>query len=146
MNNYQIRQATEVDFEAIYALIMELALFVKTPEKVKITPQQMKLDKDIFQALVVVHNDEIIGFASYYFAYFSWTGKFIYLDDLYVKENFRGQGIGSALMQNIFDLGRKNNCKKVRWQVSNWNSDAIEFYKKLGAEVNKVDVNCDLIL
>lgn len=70
MNNYQIRQATEVDFEAIYALIMELALFVKTPEKVKITPQQMKLDKDIFQALVVVHNDEIIGFASYYFAYF----------------------------------------------------------------------------
>lgn len=65
---------------------------------------------------------------------------------MYVKENFRGQGIGSALMQNIFDLGRKNNCKKVRWQVSNWNSDAIEFYKKLGAEVNKVDVNCDLIL
>lgn len=94
----------------------------------------------------MVNEGEIIGFASYYFAYFSWTGKSIYLDDLYVKENFRGFGIGSALMESIFHLGRKNNCKKVRWQVSNWNSQAIEFYKKLGAVINEVEVNCDLIL
>lgn len=106
----------------------------------------MVFDKDVFQALVVVHENQIIGFASYYFAYFSWTGKSIYLDDLYVKEVFRGQGIGSAIMQKVFDIGRKNNCKKVRWQVSNWNSKAIAFYKKMGAEINEVEVNCDLIL
>lgn len=143
---HHTRQATQTDFKAIHALIMELADFVKTPEKVSITPEQMALDKDIFQALVVVHENEIIGFATYYFAYFSWTGKSIYLDDLYVKEAFRGKGIGSELMQYVFEIARKNNCKKVRWQVSNWNSKAIDFYKKLGAEINDIEINCDLKL
>lgn len=146
MLNFHIRQATESDFKDIYALIMALAKFVKMPEKVTISPEQMVLDKDIFQALVVVHENKIIGFASYYFAYFSWTGKSIYLDDLYVLEEFRGQGIGSSLMQKVFEIGRKHQCKKVRWQVSNWNVKAIQFYKKLGAEINEVEVNCDLKL
>lgn len=91
---------------------MELAVFVKTPEKVVITSQQMVLDKELFQALVVVHENKIIGFASYYFAYFSWTGKSIYLDDLYVVEAFRGQGIGSSLMQKGFEIGRKTPMQK----------------------------------
>ncbi len=146
MLNHHVRQATETDFNAIHALIMELAAFVKMPEKVSITPEQMILDKDIFKALVVEHENEIIGFASYYYTYFSWTGKSIYIDDIYVKDTFRGKGIGTDLMQHIFEIGRKNNCKKVRWQVSNWNSKAIAFYKILGAEINQVEVNCELML
>lgn len=141
-----IRKATENDFEEVYSLIKEFALFIKTPGKVSITPEQMILDKDYFQCLVAVEGERIIGFATYFFAYYSWTGKAIYLDDLFVLEEFRGRNVGTMLMDSVFDTGRKENCTKVRWQVSNWNSKAIEFYKKRGAVIDDVEINCDLKL
>ena len=79
-------------------------------------------------------------------AYYSWTGKTIYLDDLYVLENYRGRGIGNALLDKVIETAKTENCKKVRWQVSNWNGKAIEFYKKRGAIIDDVEINCDLLL
>lgn len=141
-----IRKATENDFEEVYSLIKEFALFIKTPGKVSITPERMKLDKDYLQCLVAVEGERIIGFATYFFAYYSWTGKAIYLDDLYVLEECRGKKIGTMLMDTVLEVGRKENCTKVRWQVSNWNNKAIEFYKKRGAVIDDVEINCDLKL
>ena len=142
----EIRKATENDFNLIYGLIKELAIFIKTPEKVLITLEQMIEDKDFFHCLVAVDNNNVIGFATYFFAYYSWTGKSLYLDDLYVIEKYRGRQIGTKLMDSIFDIAIQKNCKKVRWQVSNWNSKAIEFYKKRGAVVDEIEINCDLKL
>ncbi len=140
----EIRKAVPADFEQIYALIKEFANFIKTPEKVLTTPAQMTEDKDIFQCFIALDKDKVIGFATYFTAYYSWTGKTIYLDDLYVLESYRGQGIGNRLLDTVIATAKAENCKKVRWQVSNWNSKAIEFYKRRGATIDEVEINCDL--
>ena len=145
MTDYQIRPATEQDFESILGLIKELALFEKAPEKVTNTVEQMKAEQAHFQAWVAQKNDgEIIGFALFYFVYYTWVGKSLYLDDLYVKETYRGHKIGSKLLDKVIEIGRLNNCKRIRWQVLNWNKPAIDFYKKLGADLDDEWINCDL--
>lgn len=95
---------------------------------------------------MVTDNETIIAFSTYFFAYYSWTGKAIYLDDLYVTETYRGKGIGNLLFNKIIETAKNNNCKKVKWQVSNWNKKAIKFYKNKGALIDDVEINCDLFL
>ena len=145
MIDYHIRPVKETDFEAILGLIKELALFENAPEKVTNTVEQMKAEQAYFQAWVAQKNDgEIIGFALFYFVYYTWVGKSLYLDDLYVKEAYRGHKIGSKLLDKVIEIGRLNNCKRIRWQVLNWNKPAIDFYKKLGANLDNEWINCDL--
>ncbi len=152
MNNqstikYQIRPAEESDFEAIITLQKEFAIFQKTPDKMKMTADQMKRDKYLFQCFVAQTNDtNIIGFVTFFPAYYSWSGKAIYIDDLYVTEPYRKFGIGKQLLDTVIFLAKESDCKKVRWQVSDWNTNAIDFYKKLGADMNDTERNCDLIL
>jgi GNAT superfamily N-acetyltransferase len=141
-----IRKAKTTDFEEIHSLIKEFAEFIKTPEKVITTPSQMNNDKDYFNCFIAVDKNKIIGFATYFIAYYSWTGKAIYLDDLYVLEKYRGQGIGNKLLDKVIETAKSENCKKVKWQVSNWNEKAIEFYKIRGATIDEVEINCDLTL
>jgi len=139
-----IRKATEDDFAAILDLVVELAVFQNTPNKVTNTVELMKQEKAYFNAYVAqTSNGEITGIATYFFAYYTWVGKSLYLDDLYVREDKRGLKIGSALLKQIFEVAKNENCKRVRWQVSNWNKPAIAFYKKCGAELDDECVNCD---
>ena len=142
----EIRKAVSDDFRAVYDLIVEFATFIGTPEKVKISPEQMLEDQDIFKCLVATTGKEIIGFATYFFSYHSWSGKAVYLDDLFVLEGYRGQGIGSKIFDEIVAIGKKEHCYKMRWQVSQWNSSAKTFYKMKGALIDDTEVNCDLIL
>ncbi len=143
--DYKIRWGEEKDLEAVLGLIKELALFERAPEKVTNTLDQMKQEKDLFKLLVAEKPDgEIIGFALFYFVYYTWVGKSLYLDDLYVKEKYRGHKIGSALLDKVLEFGKENNCKRIRWQVLNWNQPAIEFYKKLGANLDDEWINCDM--
>jgi GNAT superfamily N-acetyltransferase len=74
------------------------------------TEKQMIEDKELFSCLVAIKEGAIVGFASYFFAYYSWTGKALYLDDLYVKENFRGQGIGNKLFDEVINIARETKC------------------------------------
>ncbi len=89
---------------------------------------------------------EIIGFATFYFTYNSWSGKGLYLDDLYVQEKYRKHKIGSRLLNEVIDFAKQEKCKKLRWLVSRWNIDAIEFYKKMGAVIEETEIMCDLKL
>ncbi|MEP7144451.1 MAG: GNAT family N-acetyltransferase, partial [Ferruginibacter sp.] len=142
-----IRKAGQHDFPAILSLINEFALFQKTPAKVTITLEQMEKEKGFFQCFVAETDQHtIIGFASFFIAYYSWTGKALYLDDLYVTESYRNKKIGAQLLNAVIDLAKKEQCKKLRWQVSNWNENAIGFYKKIGATIDDVEINCDLEL
>lgn len=144
--SFTIRIATEQDFAKIHSLNEEFSLFIQTPEKFKITIDQMKEEQEHFKILVVEKEDgEIIGFATTFLAWYSWTGKSLYLDDLYITENYRGKGLGSKLMDEVFDLAKTEKCKKVKWQVSKWNQNAIDFYKSKGAQVDDVEINCDLV-
>ena len=144
-SNIYIRAAEVSDFETLYSMMREFAAFQKTPERLTLTPEQMRRDKDIFKCLVPVSSeDEIVGFSTWFFAYYSWTGKAVYMDDLYVAESYRGNGIGSRLLQAVIELAKQAGCNKVKWQVSKWNEPGITYYKKMGATIDEVDINCDL--
>ena len=142
--NFRIRKATEKDFEAILSLIKELAHFEKAPEKVSNSVEQMKEEKDVFGCFIAeTEKKEIVGIALYFFAYYTWIGKSLYLDDLYVKETYRGGKIGARLLKKVIEVAKKENCKRLRWQVLNWNKPAIDFYKEFGAEFDDEWINCD---
>jgi ribosomal protein S18 acetylase RimI-like enzyme len=145
--NVTIRKANACDFSAIFSLMKEFSIFQKTPEKVTVTLEQMVADEKFIQCFVAETADKsIIGFASFYFTYYSWSGKGLYLDDLYVTEAFRKQGIGKMLLEKVISLAKDNQCKKVRWQVSKWNTNGIDFYKRMGATVDDTEATCDLSL
>jgi diamine N-acetyltransferase len=143
--SYTVRVATEDDFSVIYNLNKEFSYYIKTPEKFKITLEQMKNEQEYFKILVIENSEQtIIGFATTFIAWYSWTGKSLYLDDLYVQEKHRGKGLGSKLMDEVFQLARKENCRKVKWMVSKWNQNAIDFYKSKGAEIDDVEIPVEL--
>ena len=142
-----VRKANHSDFPAIFSLIKEFASYQRTPEKVKISLDQLRRDKDIFRCYVAeTATNDIVGYASFFYAYYDWTGKAIYLDDLYVKESYRKHKVGARLLDSIVVLARKEKCTRVRWQVSKWNSNAIAFYKKIGAVIDDVEINCNMDL
>jgi len=139
-----IRKANEKDFPAVFSLIKELAVFEKHPEKVTNSVEQMRKEKDFFQCYVAETDDkEIVGMEIFFFAYYTWSGKSLYLDDLYVKEAYRGKGIGTKLLKNVFEIAKKEHCKRVSWQVSTWNKSAIEMYKKWGAHIDDESSYCN---
>ncbi len=139
-----IRKATEADFPAILALVKELATFEKAPDSVTNTVEQMQAEKDHFHALVAeTDNGDIVGMAVYFFAYFTWVGKSLYLDDLYVKADCRGEKIGTRLLAELFKVAKAEQCHRVRWQVLDWNSPAVELYEKIGANIESEWNNCD---
>ncbi|HYE53239.1 MAG TPA: GNAT family N-acetyltransferase, partial [Chitinophagaceae bacterium] len=83
-----IRPATEQDYPSIFALVKGLAVFQNMPEKVLNSVEQMKAEQDLFKCFVAENDQqEIVGIASYFFAYYTWVGKSLYLDDLYVLES-----------------------------------------------------------
>lgn len=139
----QIRPVKKADFEAIIGLIQELADYEKASDQMMNSPAQMEEEQDLFECFVAEKDGEIVGMALYFFAYFTWVGKSLYLDDLYVKEELRGQGIGKLLLKEVFSVARKENCKRLRWQVLEWNTPAIEFYKSLKANIDTEWYNCD---
>jgi ribosomal protein S18 acetylase RimI-like enzyme len=139
-----IRTATEADFPAILSLIKELAEYEKAPGKVTNSVEQMMQEKELFRCFVAeTEEKEIIGLALFFLAYFTWVGKSLYLEDIYVKESFRQHRIGSALLREVFRVARAEGCKRVRWQVLNWNEPAIAFYRKCGAELDCEWINCN---
>ena len=141
--NINIRKATEADFPEILSLIKELAAFEKSPEKVTNTVELIKHEKEFFHCFVAeTEYNEIVGMALYFFAYYTWVGKSLYLDDLYVKQSFRKLRIGSDLLRKIFEIAKAEDCKRVRWQVLNWNKNAIQMYKTAGAEIDDEWLNC----
>ncbi|MES2892201.1 MAG: GNAT family N-acetyltransferase [Bacteroidota bacterium] len=142
-----IRKATADDFPEVLKMINEFASFQRTPEKVTISLEQMLQDQAVFNCLIAeTPTKEIIGFATYFYTYFSWSGKGLYLDDLYVKNEYRNQLVGTRFLKALAKLAADEHCKKMRWQVSKWNEPAIEFYKKMGAVIDETEINCDLYL
>ncbi len=142
----QIRPIEEADFTQLIALFKEFAIFEKAPELMTNTVEKMKAEKDYIKGFTAINEENaIIGYATCFFAYYTWIGKSFYMDDLYVKPEYRAQGIGTKLINSIIELAKKENCSKLRWQVSEWNTPAIGFYKSLGAQINETERNCDLI-
>lgn len=135
----QVRQGTKADMKAVLSLIQELAIFEKEPDAVVVTEADLIRDgfgeNPLFHTFVAEENDEIIGMALYYYRYSTWKGKTIHLEDLVVRENKRGTGAGFALYSAIIEQGKKDNVRRIEWNVLDWNTNAILFYEKSGAKV-----------
>ncbi|HUB92692.1 MAG TPA: GNAT family N-acetyltransferase [Candidatus Saccharimonadales bacterium] len=138
-----IRKGLEDDFPALMKLINELAEFEKAPNPPKNSAEQMKREREYFNFFVAEADGRVIGAAVYFFAYYTWVGKSLYLDDFYVIPEYRGKGIGSRLLRKIFEAAKQADCKRVRFQVIDWNKDAISLYRRRGAEISNEWLNCD---
>ncbi|HVU56795.1 MAG TPA: GNAT family N-acetyltransferase [Puia sp.] len=141
-----IRPAQRADLPAVYALFREFAVFQKTPEKLYITLEELLAEEQHFKCLVAIVDGNIVGFATWFFAFYSWTGRGVYLDDLYVRDSHRKYGIGRQLLDAVIGMAKENNCRTVRWLVSRWNINAIEFYKRIGAHVDDTEMTAVLPL
>jgi GNAT superfamily N-acetyltransferase len=134
-----IRKGNKSDMSAVLELIKELAVFENEPNAVIISVEDLIRDgfseNPLFHTFVAEVDSNIIGIALYYYRYSTWKGKTIHLEDLIVKENCRGTGAGFALYSEIIKQGKKDNVKRIEWAVLDWNTSAIEFYKKSGAKV-----------
>jgi len=143
---FTIRKIEVSDFLVLISLFKEFALFEKLPEKMTNSVEQMLREKEYLTGFVAVNAaDEILGYVTYFFGYYTWIGKSLYMDDLYVRPDFRGAVVGTKLINEVIAFAKADNCKKLRWQVSEWNQPAIDFYKSLGANVDAVESNCDLV-
>ena len=139
-----IRKGKPDDMKAVLGLIQELAEFEKEPDAVLVTEADLIRDgfgtNPLFQVLVAeiesnATQKEIVGIALYYYRFSTWKGKTIHLEDLVVKESMRGTGLGYALYSEIIKQGKKDQVRRVEWNVLNWNTPAIDFYKKSGAKI-----------
>lgn len=134
-----IRKATKYDMQSVLDLIQELATFEKEPDAVLVTVADLIRDgfseKPLFNCLVADVENTIIGIALYYYRYSTWKGKTIHLEDLIVSENQRGTGAGFALYSEIIAQGKRDNVRRIEWNVLDWNTPAIEFYNKTGAKM-----------
>ncbi len=135
----QIRKAYEHDCEEILNLIKELASYEKAEDQVELTLNQLKIDgfgsNPLYNVQLAENENEILGIALYYYKYSTWKGRCLYLEDLVIKEKYRRQGIGSLLFQAVINISKKENVKRMEWQVLDWNTPAIEFYKKYDADL-----------
>lgn len=149
MSNIIIRKGTPQDVPAAHALIVELAEYEKAAHHVTTTPESMLKDgfgdDPLFQFFVSEENGEVTGLALYYFRYSTWVGRCLYLEDLVVKENQRGKGIGKKLIDALVTEARESKCQRVLWEVLNWNEPAINFYKSLDATFDDEWINCKLL-
>ncbi|TDE31824.1 GNAT family N-acetyltransferase [Flavobacterium ranwuense] len=134
-----IRRGNPQDMPAVLGLIQELADFEKEPDAVLVTVDDLIRDGfgpvPLFHVFVAEADNEIVGIALYYYRYSTWKGKTIHLEDLVVKDKMRGTGLGYALYSEIIKQGKKDQVRRVEWNVLDWNTPAIEFYEKSGAKV-----------
>ncbi|KAB1160335.1 MULTISPECIES: GNAT family N-acetyltransferase [Tenacibaculum] len=138
--SFIIRSGESKDAQAILNLIIELAVFEKEPDAVKVTVDDLLRDgfsdNPKFKTFVAEEADgKIIGMALFYERYSTWKGKAIHLEDLMVTESKRGIGAGKALYTSIMKYAHENNFKRVAWEVLDWNLGAVNFYKSTGATV-----------
>jgi GNAT superfamily N-acetyltransferase len=132
-----IRKGTAKDMESALDLITELAVFEKEPDAVEITVDELITDgfseNPKFNIFVAEEENSIIGIALFYERYSTWKGKTIHLEDLMVTESKRKLGAGKALYTAVLKYAYDNNFNRVAWEVIDWNTNAIDFYKSTGA-------------
>jgi len=144
-----IRLASAADATTIFNFIQALAVYEREPDAVEATPesigQQLESDHPPFECLLAEVEGEPRGFALFFHNYSTWRGKQgIYLEDLFVPENYRGEGIGKLLLATLARIAVERDCPRLEWQVLDWNQTAIDFYESLGTKVMKDWLPCRL--
>ena len=142
MNSAQsltLRPGTEADTSIIFGLIQDLAAYEKL--KHEVVCDEAMLKKALFAPSAHTHvvlaevDNVVAGFALYFYNFSTFLGRSgIYLEDLFVKPEFRGQGIGGRLLTHLAQIAVEQQCGRLEWSVLNWNKPSIDFYEHLGAK------------
>jgi GNAT superfamily N-acetyltransferase len=143
-----IRTATREDLPAIHALVGELAEFEKAPHEfiADMACYERNFDEGVFEALVAELDGQVAGMALYYLTFSTWKGRMLYLEDFVVRQQWRGNGLGQALFDAFLARARELDCRLVKWQVLDWNVDAIRFYERQQALIEREWYNGKLFL
>ena len=144
-----IRKAVKEDCSRIMELVLELAIFEKAPNEITVSPAHFEEsgfgENPVWWAFVTEKDGVVEAFALYYIRYSTWKGQRMYLEDLVVTENLRGQGVGKLLFDKLIEEATEKNLNGIAWQVLDWNEPAIKFYKKLaGISFDNGWVNCSM--
>lgn len=144
----KIREGKKEDLPAVFELMRELAIYENGLDQVSNTIEKMEEDgfgvNPIFGLIVAESGNEIIGSSIYYYRYSTWKGKRMYLEDLIVTEQKRGEGAGKMLFDETLEIAKKTNCTGMMWQVLDWNEPAINFYKKYQTNFDGEWINCNI--
>lgn len=138
MANITIKQAKQEDVSIILDFIKQLALYEKEPQSVEATKEI--LTKSLFiehsaHCIFVCEGEKEVGFALYFYNFSTWKGKKgLYLEDLFVLEEYRHKGYGKALLSYLAAKAVKEDCGRFEWIVLDWNAPSIAVYKSLGAK------------
>lgn len=141
-----IRRAVREDCPRILELVHELARYERAPDEVTVTLEHFEESgfgaQPVWWAFVAEVDDAIRGFALYYIRFSTWKGQRIYLEDFYVQEEARGNGLGKLLFDQLIEEARAKELKGIQWQVLEWNEPAINFYKKYNSTFDGEWINC----
>ena len=135
--DFKVRLGQKEDMQAVFNLITELAVFEKEPDAVEITVTDLVRDgfseTPKFKVFVAEQEQNIIGIALFYERFSTWKGRAIHLEDLIVTKSKQKIGAGKALYKAVLKHANDNNFNRVAWEVIDWNTNAIDFYKSTGA-------------
>jgi GNAT superfamily N-acetyltransferase len=133
-----IRAATVSDVPLLLRFSREFAEYERQPGAVVIKEETLIRDgfgsQPKFRSLIAEWDGQAVGYALFFDIYSSFKGSGIFLEDLFVREAFRGRGIGRALLCQVARIARQEGSYGIRWEVLGWNESAIKFYKSLGGE------------
>jgi GNAT superfamily N-acetyltransferase len=140
MSQITLRAGNRRDLPEVLTLIKELALYEKALDQVSNTVSQMEKDgfgdNPVYGFFVAEMNGRIVGLSLYYYRYSTWKGKRLYLEDIIVTESERGRGLGKLLFERTMKFSLEQSCTGMMWQVLEWNTPAINFYKKYKAKLD----------
>ena len=144
----EIREGRKSDLPRVLELIKELADFEKASHEVSNTVARLEEDgfgvNPVFGCFVAEEKQKIYGIALYYYRYSTWKGKRLYLEDIVVTHEKRGIGIGKLLFEATMKKALSEKCTGMMWQVLDWNSSAIDFYKRYHTRFDHEWINCHL--
>jgi GNAT superfamily N-acetyltransferase len=144
-----LRPATPADVPLVLSMIRELAAYEREPDAVIATEAALLRDgfgpRPLFEVTLAEWSGEPAGFAFWFLTYSTWRGQpTLYLEDLFVRPEARGRGIGKACMQHLARVAVERGCGRFVWQVLDWNAPSIAFYESLGANVVREWLTCRL--
>ncbi|WP_025763939.1 GNAT family N-acetyltransferase [Dyadobacter tibetensis] len=144
--NITTRQGTLEDIPAVFELVKELALYEKALDQVINTEDKMRKDfqEKLYEFFLAEVDGKVIGLSLYYYRYSTWKGKRLYLEDIIVTESMRGNGIGKVLFDATVEAAKASACSGMMWQVLDWNTSAVGFYRKYGTSFDNEWINCNL--